>query len=112
MPPVVSAIKQNGTPLYKLHRKGVIVSPEPRTIEVKRIEVIDISFPYVDFRVECSKGTYIRAICRDIGDKLGCGGTQAALKRTRVGDFTIEHTATIEDLEQQGMERYLISVKR
>ncbi|MCM8830566.1 MAG: tRNA pseudouridine(55) synthase TruB, partial [Candidatus Omnitrophica bacterium] len=70
------------------------------------------SLPYVDMRVVCSKRTYIRSICRDIGNKLGCGGTQAALKRTRVGDFKIEDAVTLEKIEKDGLERYFIPIKK
>ncbi|HOL21422.1 MAG TPA: tRNA pseudouridine(55) synthase TruB [bacterium] len=112
IPPVVSAIKKKGTPLYKLHRKGIAVSPPPRKVLIKRIEIMGMPLPYVDLRVVCSKGTYIRSLCRDIGNKLGCGGTQVALKRTRVGDFKIEEAATLEAIEKNGMERYLIPVKK
>lgn len=112
IPPAVSAIKKGGTPLYKLHRKGIDVSPPPRKVFIKRIDIKNISLPYVDIYVVCSKGTYIRALCRDIGDKLGCGGTQAALKRTRVGDFKIEDCVTLEELEKNGLEKYLIPVKK
>jgi len=112
IPPVVSAIKKEGVPLYKLHRKGISVSPPPRKVIIKRIDIMDISLPYVDFRVICSKGTYIRALCRDIGNKLGCGGTQAALERTRVGDFKIEDVPTLEEIEKNGLERYLIPIKK
>ncbi|MCM8761955.1 MAG: tRNA pseudouridine(55) synthase TruB [Candidatus Omnitrophica bacterium] len=112
IPPVVSAIKKAGAPLYKLYRKGITISPPPRKVFIKRIEIIDISLPYVGLRVVCSKGTYIRSLCRDIGNKLGCGGTQSALKRTRIGDFKIEDAATLEEIEKNGIERYLIPVKR
>ncbi|MDD3725866.1 MAG: tRNA pseudouridine(55) synthase TruB [Candidatus Ratteibacteria bacterium] len=112
VPPVVSAIKKDGVPLYKLHRKGIDVSPPKRTVVIKRLDIKSISLPYVDFTVVCSKGTYIRSLCRDIGNKLGCGGTQSALKRTRVGRFKIEDTATLKEIEKNGLERYLIPIKK
>lgn len=110
IPPVVSAIKKKGTPLYKLYRKGISVSPSPRKVLIRRIDIVNISLPYVDLKVVCSKGTYIRSLCRDIGNKLGCGGTQAGLRRTRIGDFKIEDTVTLEELEKNGLEKYLIPV--
>ncbi|MCX8082132.1 MAG: tRNA pseudouridine(55) synthase TruB [bacterium] len=110
IPPIVSAIKKEGTPFYKLHRRGISLSPPVRKVFIKKIDIINISLPYVKFRVICSKGTYIRALCRDIGNKLGCGGTQTGLKRIRVGDFKIEDTVTLEELEKNGLERYIITV--
>ncbi len=110
VPPVVSAIKHKGTPLYKLHRQGVAVAPCPKKVFVREIEILNLQVPYVDFRVVCSKGTYIRALCRDIGNKLGCGGTQTELKRTRVGDYKIEESYTLEDIEKRGIEGCLIPV--
>ncbi len=110
VPPVVSAIKQKGSPLYKLYRQGVAVSPPPRTVFVREIEVTGINLPYVDFRVACSKGTYIRALCRDIGNRLGCGGTQVELKRTKIGDYRIEESFTLEDIEERGIANCLIPI--
>jgi len=110
VPPVVSAIKQQGSPLYKLHRQGVAVSPPKRTVFVREIEVTGMNLPYVDFRVACSKGTYIRALCRDIGNRLGCGGTQVELKRTKVGDYGIGESFTLEDIEEKGIANCLIPI--
>ncbi len=110
VPPVVSAIKYHGSPLYKLHRKGVPVVPAPKKVFIREIEILDISIPFVDFRVVCSKGTYIRSLCRDIGSILGCGGTQTELKRTRVGDYRIGESFTLEDIEKKGMENCLIPI--
>ncbi len=112
VPPVVSAIKYKGNPLYKLHRKGVAVEPVPRKVFVESIEILKIDIPYVSFRVTCSKGTYIRALCRDIGDKLGCGGTQTELKRTRVGDYRIDASFTLQDIEKKGIDNCLIPIQR
>jgi tRNA pseudouridine55 synthase len=108
IPPVVSAIKYRGKPLYKYYRKGIIIKPPPRKVFIKKIEVLKINLPYVEFKVLCSKGTYIRALCRDIGDKLGCGGTQSKLIRTKVGPFKIENSVKIEDLIKNGIEKHLI----
>ncbi len=110
VPPVVSAIKHKGSPLYKLHRKGVAVAPIPRKVFIKKIEILNIDMPYVDFRVTCSKGTYIRALCRDIGNQLGCGGTQTELKRIRVGDYRVEESFTLQDIEKKGIEGCIIPV--
>lgn len=108
IPPSVSAIKYKGKPLYKYFRKGIIIQPPPRKVIIKKIEVIKINLPYVEFKVLCSKGTYIRALCRDIGEKLGCGGTQSKLIRTKVGPFTIENSVKIENFKKDGIEKYMI----
>ncbi len=108
VPPVVSAIKHKGKPLYKLYRQGMDVTPSPKKVFIKEIEILNVEIPYMDFRVVCSKGTYIRALCRDIGEQLGCGGTQTALKRTRVGDYKIDESYTLEDIEKKGLENCLI----
>jgi tRNA pseudouridine55 synthase len=108
IPPVVSAIKYKGKPLYKYYRKGIIIKPPSRKVLIKKIEVLKINIPYVKFKVLCSKGTYIRALCRDIGEKLGCGGTQSKLVRTKVGPFKIENSVKIEDLNKNGLEKYII----
>ncbi|MCS7180876.1 MAG: tRNA pseudouridine(55) synthase TruB [bacterium] len=108
IPPVVSAIKYKGKPLYKYYRKGILIKPPPRKVIIKKIEIQKINLPYIEFKVLCSKGTYIRALCRDIGEKLGCGGTQNKLIRTKVGPFKIEDSVKIEELKKNGIEKYLI----
>lgn len=110
VPPAVSAIKYKGRPLYKLHRKGVVIKPHPRKVFIKKIETLNIDIPYVDFRVTCSKGTYIRALCRDIGSQLGCGGTQIKLKRIRVGSYKIEESFTLQEIENRSLENCLIPI--
>lgn len=112
VPPVVSAIKYKGSPLYKLYRKGVGVTPAKRTVFIKEIEILSMELPRVTFRVVCSKGTYIRALCRDIGNELGCGGVQTALKRTKVGTFTIEHSLALEEIKSRGLAESLIKIDR
>jgi len=87
-PPRYSALKYQGRPLYKWARMGIVIDPSPRTVEIKSLEVESIALPYVTFHVSCSKGTYIRSLCADAGDRLGCGACLAALRRTRSGGFT------------------------
>ncbi|MFN4227482.1 MAG: tRNA pseudouridine(55) synthase TruB [Candidatus Ratteibacteria bacterium] len=108
IPPIVSAIKYKGVPLYKYYRKGIKIQPPPRKVKIKKIEILKISLPYIELKVLCSKGTYIRALCRDIGEKLGYGGTQSKLIRTKVGIFKIEDSVKIEDLRRDGIEKHLI----
>lgn len=90
LPPIHSAIKQNGKPIYELARKGVAVKVEPRSIFIKTFEITKIEMPIVHFRVECSTGTYIRSLANDFGAALGCGGYMSSLCRTRIGAFKLE----------------------
>ncbi len=102
MPPMVSAIKINGVPLYKLARKGQEVVREPRFVRVFDSEVTRVELPDVDFRVVCSKGFYVRTYAHDIGQKLGCGAHLSALRRTRSGHFRLVpgKFVTFDDLKQ------------
>lgn len=88
-PPMVSAVKINGVPLYKMARKGIEVEREPRFVRVYDYEITRFEPPYVDFRVVCSKGFYVRTYANDIGEKLGCGAHLSALRRTRSGHFKL-----------------------
>ena len=98
VPPMYSAIKIRGKKLYELARKGVEVERKPRTVTIHALEVVDGSDSDFTLRVVCSKGTYIRTLCHDIGQALGCGGTMAQLRRTRVGQFALEDAVALEDL--------------
>lgn len=104
IPPMVSAKKMNGKRLYKLHRKGIEVHREPKEITVYDIRLEDFSPPVATVFLSCSKGTYVRTICSDIGEKLGCGGCMSGLVRLRSGCFTIEEAHTVEDIEKMGRE--------
>lgn len=108
IPPSVSALKHQGQPLYKLFRKGTVITPPARKVFVREIEILSIEIPRVDFRVVCSKGTYVRALCRDIGESLGCGGVQVSLTRTRIGPFTLAQAHTLNEIEQSGLARVII----
>jgi len=98
MPPMVSAIKKEGVPLYKLARQGKTVEREPRFVHVFAHEIKNVGLPDVEFRVVCSKGFYVRTYAYDIGNDLGCGAHLKALRRTKSGRFTLEHAVTVEDL--------------
>ncbi len=98
-PPMYSALKHEGQPLYKLARKGIEVDRKLREIIINEIELLNIEGPYVTFRVACSKGTYIRTLCDDIGKKLGVGAHLFELERTAVGLFRIEESLTFEELQ-------------
>ena len=90
VPPMYSALKVNGKKLYELAREGREIERRPRPVTVHELEILGLQLPVVRMRVVCSKGTYIRTLCADIGEKLGCGGTMQSLRRTRVGSFSLE----------------------
>ena len=100
IPPMYSALKINGKKLYELVREGKTVERKARPVCFYQIEVLDIQLPVVQIRVTCSKGTYIRTLCHDIGQKLGCGGCMEQLLRTRVGRFSLEESHTLSEVEQ------------
>jgi len=106
VPPMFSAVKHKGKSLYKLARKGITVHREPRKVEIKDITAIEVRLPEAGFKVVCSKGTYIRQLCADIGEKLGCGAHMAELRRTRSGNFNISQAVSIEEL-RRGTLSYL-----
>jgi tRNA pseudouridine55 synthase len=110
-PPMVSAIKKNGVPLYKLARQGKQIEREPRFVRVYAQEIKDIRLPEVDFLVVCSKGFYVRTYANDIGTELGCGAHLSALRRTKSGRFRVENALKVEELKtlprQQLVERVL-----
>jgi len=97
-PPMFSAVKMQGRPLYRLARKGIEVERKEREVEIYRVQVEEIELPLVRFNVSCSKGTYIRALGRDIGRKLGCGAHVLRLRRVRSGPFTLEQAISWERL--------------
>ena len=100
VPPMYSALKVNGKKLYELAREGKTVERKPRPVHFYEIEILDIDFPLVRFRVTCSKGTYIRTLCHDIGEKLGCGAAMETLLRTKVGRFTLDDAVTLAQTEE------------
>ncbi len=112
--PMYSARKVNGKKLYEYARAGIEVERKSKQVEIFNITIEDISLPHVSFTVQCSQGTYIRSLCRDIGDKLGCGACMDALTRTQVGSFRAEDAvriADIENAERNGSIDALLSIK-
>lgn len=97
-PPMVSAVKINGVPLYKLARKGETVERPPKLIHVYRFELLDFSPPDVRFAVECTKGTYVRTLAHDVGQALGVGAHLVQLRRTKIGRLDVADAATLPDL--------------
>jgi tRNA pseudouridine55 synthase len=104
IPPMVSAIKKEGVPLYKLAREGKVVEREPRCVHVYAHEIRKVHLPEIDFRVICSKGFYVRTYAHDIGQELGCGAHLSALRRTKSGRFTVDGAVTIEALKTDSKE--------
>ncbi|MDR1647284.1 MAG: tRNA pseudouridine(55) synthase TruB [Zoogloeaceae bacterium] len=99
IPPMYSALKREGQPLYKLARAGKMVEREARVITIHALELLAFALPRLRFRVRCSKGTYIRALAEDLGKALGCGAHLVALRRTGVGDLTLETARSLSELE-------------
>jgi len=100
VPPIHSAIKLGGQPVYKLARKGKEIQLEPRTVVIKEFEISTINLPVVEFRVVCSTGTYIRSLANDLGAALGVGGYLSQLCRTRIGNFHVKDALTIPEAEK------------
>jgi tRNA pseudouridine55 synthase len=98
MPPMVSAIKKNGVPLYKLARKGIEVEREPRLIHIYNFRFTNYAEPLGEFRVACTKGTYVRSIAHDLGQKLGCGAHLATLRRSVSGKFDVTDATKLDDV--------------
>lgn len=97
LPPIHSAIKQKGKPVYLLARKGVEVIMEPRKITIHSFEITSISLPVISFKVVCTTGTYIRSLANDFGAALGCGAYLSSLCRTRIGNFTLKEALSIDE---------------
>ena len=100
-PPIYSALKRNGEPLYKKARKGEYVKIEPRPVESKEFEITEIQFPEVHFRLVCSKGFYVRSLVKDFGEALGVGAYMSALERTRIGEFKIANALSIDEFKKE-----------
>ena len=110
IPPMYSAKKVGGRKLVDMARKGIEVERKPRFVNIMDIGIDDMSLPRVTMTVTCSKGTYIRTLCHDIGQKLGCGAAMESLIRTRVGRFKIEDAVTLDDLQKLADEDRLEEV--
>ena len=106
-PPFFSALKHKGKPLYKYARKGILIEKDPRKINIKNINTINILNNICSFNISCSKGTYIRSIARDLGEKLGCGAHMKSLKRISQDNFSIEDSRSLPDLKA----RHIVSIE-
>ena len=100
VPPIYSALKKDGEPLYKKARKGEKVKIDPREVESKEFEITKIDFPEIHFRLVCSKGFYVRSLVHDFGYEIGVGAYMSSLQRTRIGDNKIEDAVTVEEFKK------------
>ncbi len=112
VPPMVSAIKKDGKKLYELARKGIEIEREPRPIHISKIDIHSVQVPEAHFTVHCSKGTYIRSLCADIGTKLGNVGTLKSLRRISSGKFSIADAITIEDLKNMEQPDLAVHIRK
>lgn len=115
MPPMFSAIKIGGVPLYKKARKGEDVPREPRFIRVSNYELTRFELPYLDFRLNSSKGTYVRTLAHDLGQKLGCGAHLSALRRTATDQFNVAEALTLDEIQKLSLpeiEQRLIPIHK
>jgi tRNA pseudouridine55 synthase len=110
LPPMVSAVKKDGVPLYRLAREGKVVAREPRFVHVYAHEIEAVRLPEVDFRVICSKGFYVRTYAHDIGEELGCGAHLTALRRTKSGRFSVERAITFDKLKSAPVDDLAASI--
>ena len=111
VPPMYSALKQNGVRLYELARKGIEVEREGRPIKIINIEDVKINNPYISMKVTCSKGTYIRSLCYDIGNYLEVGAAMTKLKRTKTSKFTEDESINIKDITSDNINDFIISIE-
>jgi tRNA pseudouridine55 synthase len=112
LPPMYSALKKDGKPLYQLARQGIEVERKPRSVQIDSLVIDDFSLPHVTFTVRCSKGTYVRTLCHDLGQRLSCGAHMVALRRLSCGQFNSEACCTLEELQslsEQGQRLPMLS---
>ena len=109
VPPMVSAVKVGGERLYKIARQGETVERPSRPVTVSEFEVLTYEPPDATIRIRCTRGTYVRSLCHDVGQALGCGGVLAKLRRTYVGQYAVDEAATVEQLaDRQSLEQRLL----
>ncbi len=108
IPPMISALKRDGKPLYEYARQGIVLEREPREITIRRIELLGATATTADIHVHCSKGTYIRTLAQDIGRALGCFAHLSALRRTRVGPFALDSAVELETLQTMALPESLL----
>ncbi|MCL4265559.1 MAG: tRNA pseudouridine(55) synthase TruB [Anaerolineae bacterium] len=107
-PPIYSALKKEGQPLYKLARQGVQVEVKARAVTIYELEQLAFDLPFLTLRIICSSGTYIRSLAHDLGERLGCGGHVAALRRTAVGEFTLDTAVPLDTLTPEHLNTHTL----
>ncbi len=105
IPPMVSAVRVKGNRLYNLARKGITIKRSPRKINIYKLTISKINFPFVEFIVHCSKGTYVRKLAEDIGEKLGCGAHMTKILRLKIGEFKLEEAVDLEHFDQSHLKQ-------
>lgn len=100
IPPMYSAVKHKGKALYKFARKGIEIERESREITISKFEIIKVELPDIHFEIGCSKGTYVRVIANDLGEKLGCGAYLSKLRRTAIGEYSVDSAFTLEEFKE------------
>lgn len=107
VPPMYSALKVNGKKLYELAREGKTIERKARNVQIFSIDILEVNLPRVRMSVHCSKGTYIRTLCHDVGQKLGCGGCMEKLLRTKVGIFELENALKLAEIDQLAKDGFV-----
>jgi tRNA pseudouridine55 synthase len=113
LPPMLSAKRVNGKRLYDLARKGIDVKRRPQKIIIKKMDIMEIALPFIRFRTLCSKGTYVRRLAEDIGERLGCGAHLTELNRVRSGSFSLERAiflSTLLDMDRETLDENIIRI--
>jgi tRNA pseudouridine55 synthase len=108
IPPIFSAKRIKGKRLYELARKGIKIEPRPQKVKIYNLEILEYCFPYLKIKVNCSSGTYLRSLAHEIGQKLKCGAYLEDLIRTKIGDFSLDDSVDLSELNFQNWERFLI----
>ncbi len=108
-PPLFSAKKVKGKKLYQLARKGIKIEPKKQKIKIYKIEIIKYNFPLLELKIHCSSGTYIRSLANDIGEKLKTGGCLESLKRTKIGNYSLENALKLDEITPQNWLKFLIN---
>jgi tRNA pseudouridine55 synthase len=106
VPPMVSALRRGGKRLYSLARKGIVVERASRKIKIHFLKILSINFPFVEFYVHCSKGTYVRKLAEDIGELLGCGAHIVKIKRLSVGPFKLEDAVNLDSINESSLRQF------
>ncbi|MCA9398707.1 MAG: tRNA pseudouridine(55) synthase TruB [Candidatus Omnitrophica bacterium] len=106
IPPMYSAVKYKGKKLYELARQGITVEREPRPVTIHQLKILNVNFPEVEFYMECSKGTYVRQLAVDIGERLGCGACISQIERVKVGHYNIKEAVNIEDVNESHIQSW------